>query len=362
MDYYNLKIDKIKLEKNRRIIVISDIHGGYKLFKKLLKKVSFAKKDYLFILGDVIEKGPQSFKTLRYVMKLYKRDNVFLVIGNNDLTLLDILEDKYLNEYPLHLSKNKSIYHEFAKKLNIKISLDTSISYLNSLIRKKYRNELEFFKTIPTIIETDNLLFAHASITSYEYMNSLNPFEVMKYDYFMKGDFKMPKRLIVGHYPCVYYNNFECSLLPVTDYTKNITSIDGGYMSKIGGELNALVFNNEMSLNETYYFVDDVKKVKVYSSQEFLKGKTFCVWDREEFEVLKLGNDKSLCLVNGKETFIPNDFILFYKNKYRCLDYIDDFLDVKKGEKVGLIFTYDDVSFIKKDDKLGFIKNIHLKK
>ena len=44
--------------------IMSDLHGEYRLFVALMKKIHFSTKDRLYICGDVIEKGPQSVKLL----------------------------------------------------------------------------------------------------------------------------------------------------------------------------------------------------------------------------------------------------------------------------------------------------------
>ena len=36
--------------------VVSDIHGNYDLFVKLLRKINFSKSDTMFVCGDVIDK------------------------------------------------------------------------------------------------------------------------------------------------------------------------------------------------------------------------------------------------------------------------------------------------------------------
>lgn len=38
--------------------IIGDIHGEYEQLKILLKKMNFKGEDELFILGDVVDRGP----------------------------------------------------------------------------------------------------------------------------------------------------------------------------------------------------------------------------------------------------------------------------------------------------------------
>ena len=86
-------IKKIELEKEPRILIVSDIHGNLNLFKKLLTKARYdAKEDYLFILGDFVEKGPNSLDTLHYVMELSKEKNCHVLKGNCEIIFQNIYE------------------------------------------------------------------------------------------------------------------------------------------------------------------------------------------------------------------------------------------------------------------------------
>ena len=42
------------------IYVISDIHGHYDEFMKMLKMIDFKDEDILYVLGDCIDKGSKS--------------------------------------------------------------------------------------------------------------------------------------------------------------------------------------------------------------------------------------------------------------------------------------------------------------
>ena len=46
---------------------ISDIHGCLKTFKALLTKLDFSKQDELYLLGDYIDRGPDSKGVIDYI-------------------------------------------------------------------------------------------------------------------------------------------------------------------------------------------------------------------------------------------------------------------------------------------------------
>lgn len=66
---------------------VGDIQGCYKPLKCLLKQVEFdPAKDKLLCVGDLVNRGPKSLKTLRFLKSL--GDSVQVVLGNHDLHLL----------------------------------------------------------------------------------------------------------------------------------------------------------------------------------------------------------------------------------------------------------------------------------
>ena len=74
--------------------VISDPHGEFDLFMKLIKKIGFSKDDELYILGDVIDKGPSPIRLLKYVLET---PNIKMIIGNHEYDFLKFYhsEKKY---------------------------------------------------------------------------------------------------------------------------------------------------------------------------------------------------------------------------------------------------------------------------
>ena len=60
---------------------ISDIHGEYDLFIKLLKKINFNFNDEMIILGDIIDKGEQSLKLAQFIFNM---PNMILLMGNHE--------------------------------------------------------------------------------------------------------------------------------------------------------------------------------------------------------------------------------------------------------------------------------------
>jgi len=69
--------------------VISDIHGQYDMFMELLDKIKLKETDTIYILGDVLDRGPHPIKTLR---KLMEMPNAICMVGNHEFMALECLE------------------------------------------------------------------------------------------------------------------------------------------------------------------------------------------------------------------------------------------------------------------------------
>ena len=60
--------------------IMSDIHGHYSEFRKMLKTIEFDDSDTLYIIGDIMDRGNENLKMLNYV---YLSPNIHLLMGNH---------------------------------------------------------------------------------------------------------------------------------------------------------------------------------------------------------------------------------------------------------------------------------------
>jgi serine/threonine protein phosphatase 1 len=67
---------------------MSDIHGCYEKYRQMLEKINFSENDTLYVLGDVVDRGPQPVKVLQ---DMRRRVNVRPILGNHDYTARTLL-------------------------------------------------------------------------------------------------------------------------------------------------------------------------------------------------------------------------------------------------------------------------------
>ena len=72
-----------------RTFVVSDIHGHYETFMKLLRLIDFKPEDIMYIDGDVIDRGKDGIKLIQYIMK---QENMEMFLGNHEMMMLRAIE------------------------------------------------------------------------------------------------------------------------------------------------------------------------------------------------------------------------------------------------------------------------------
>ena len=156
-----LKEEKIKIEKinendYNKIFVISDLHGQYDLFLKLLEKINLKREDLLVIMGDICDRGEKSYEIYMKCMKMIKLGyNLKFILGNHEDMLLEDLE----NDYPLRYETEFSIYRN-SKYFNKK-SME---EWYKENFFKEIKWLVKWLKNCPLIISGNESIFVHAGL------------------------------------------------------------------------------------------------------------------------------------------------------------------------------------------------------
>lgn len=214
-----LILDKSKEQAKRRF-VISDIHGCHKTFKALLSQIALKQEDLLFIVGDAVNRGPDSKSILDEILRL-KAENyqIFYLRGNHEQMILD--------------SEEKAPKH--TKRL-IRNHNNGGL-FRDGELKEKYRKLLE---DTFHYIELEDYFLVHAGFD----FDSTDPFDnprPMMYLNKFKAKRKMlkGKRVVVGHKP----KKLQKILKRIANDKRKIFIDNGCVNHHLDGQGNLLCFN-----------------------------------------------------------------------------------------------------------------------
>lgn len=71
------------------IYAMSDIHGEYGKYARMLERIGFSEEDTLYVLGDVVDRGLEPVKILQ---DMAARENVYLLKGNHEAMAVYVLK------------------------------------------------------------------------------------------------------------------------------------------------------------------------------------------------------------------------------------------------------------------------------
>ncbi|WP_432360928.1 metallophosphoesterase [Sporosarcina sp. UB5] len=330
-----IEVRKLKLDENRRMIITSDIHANLPLFQQLLEKVNYTTEDYLFINGDLCEKGPDSLSTVAFARKLSaESDRVFITKGN-----CDVVHDYVFNGVEgikNYIRQRKhSILNEMLDRHGKTLDEFATLQELGDYYQTCFGEVLDWLDALPIAYETDDLILIHAGVEDIpDWKQTSNEYALYAQAFYEKGH-QADKTVIVGHWPVVNYRaEAVSSNSPLIDLEKKIIAIDGGNQIKKDGQLNALIIEGK---EITYTYVDSLNEKTISRTYRDEMGRVGTVtYPNYELRIIQEEDYFTLCEnVNlGIEQWIKNEFIQVNKCK---TDLSTTFLSVEKGETVSVV-------------------------
>lgn len=215
-----------------RQIAISDIHGCLKTFEALLDKVAFTQSDQLFLLGDFVDRGPDSKGVIDLVWKMQKEGyDIQCLRGNHEQMLLDNLEAGELGKY----FWDQALLNSF----EVKDLSEIPVQYL------------QWMDELPYYLETEGYFLVHAGV-DFSFENPLdNTSDMMwlRYWYeYLNREWLAERVIIHGHTPQAT-ESIENQLKDLASFP--VLNIDNGcvYSSRDLGQLCAF----DMTNRELYF-------------------------------------------------------------------------------------------------------------
>lgn len=139
--------------------IIGDIHGYYQPLIALLKKLGYQNTNGVYLhptrkaifVGDLIDRGPQQVEVYRLVRKMVEHGSAQIVMGNHELNAVlwrtphPVKPQQYLRPH------NESNFRQHQ-------------TFLTQVVEHSelHKEIVEWFKTLPLWIETDQLRVIHA--------------------------------------------------------------------------------------------------------------------------------------------------------------------------------------------------------
>lgn len=132
-----------------RNIAISDIHGCRNTFYQLLDKIAFSLSDRLYILGDYVDRGPDSKGVIDLIRQLQKQGyRITCLKGNHEELVLRAANGDF----------------RFLEKWLITDGKDTMDSFGVSSCADIPAAYLQWMDALPYFLEVDNYILVHAGL------------------------------------------------------------------------------------------------------------------------------------------------------------------------------------------------------
>ncbi len=184
--------------------VISDIHGEYELFIQLLDKIRLKDSDTLYILGDVLDRGPHPVKTL---LKLMEMPNAICMVGNHEFMALECLNifmqevtDDFLEKLDIKEFENYLEWLENGGQTTIDELCALDIATRKEI--QEFLGELLVYEEI--IVAGRDYVLVHAGIANFSPDTGLDEYGIHELVW-SRPDYSIPyyedRYVITGHTP-----------------------------------------------------------------------------------------------------------------------------------------------------------------
>ncbi len=354
------KVERAALGRKRRILAISDIHGNLEYFRGVLKKAEFGPEDILFLVGDMLEKGPESLKTLRFIMELTKKYSVYPILGNCDgyHMIIDCPTPEMDEATRSYMQwRRDGTLAQMCGEAGIPVTPDMDMDVMRRALRIKMAPELDFLRSLPHVVETENFYFVHGGLPS-ENLEGLDAKACMKNDNFLGQGKSFSKYCVVGHWPVMLYGGDFVSANPVIERERRIISIDGGCVLKDDGQLNCLIIPNGFSEDFSWVYYDKFPVKTALDGQRPSERSAYFRFGDNVVEILERGEEFSKCrhVRTGYVMDILTKYLREEKNRVVCNDCSDYELEVSPGDRLSVVEETSRGCYVKKNGVSGWYR------
>ena len=347
------KIERFSPPADSRVLAVSDVHGNLPYLRGLLDSVRFSPDDTLVLVGDLLEKGPQSLDTLRYVIGLAETHRVKLVSGNCDWWAPILFElGRDADNLRYLLLKPRCLLRQMLDELGLPVGPDMDFAHAKNAALEAFPREFAFLAAAPEILETEHLIFVHGGLPAGDPAR-WSAWDCLKNDRYLSHARRCDKWQIVGHWPVMLYRENVVDANPVVDRAQRVVSIDGGCVLKDDGQLNALILPREDSEDFSFAAWDPFPTATVLTPQAASARSYYIRWGDNAVEVLDRGAEFSR--VRHRRTGYEMDVLTKYLYSDGTVNDCTDYrLPLRPGDEVKIVETTSRGYFVKHNGVSGW--------
>lgn len=145
------------LDNRNNVWAIGDVHGFYRTYSSLLEKLKLKNDDIVILLGDLIDRGPESSRVIEHVKS---SSSIFTVRGNHESMMSNAIDPENLISY----SQDANSWYRNG-------GIATISSYLKDnqdpgKVLEKVKSDIAWIETLPTEIVLEKFRLVHAGYDS----------------------------------------------------------------------------------------------------------------------------------------------------------------------------------------------------
>lgn len=140
-------------------LIVGDIHGYFDLLKQI-ETIPHWRSFRLVFLGDFIDRGPDSLKTLRYIQKMTQEKQALAIRGDHEEMFLGYLTENVSAQQLYLLNDGETTLKEF-----LGTAYDpTNIPQNQKNLKLRYGDLIAFLEKLPYFYEDSARLYVHGGI------------------------------------------------------------------------------------------------------------------------------------------------------------------------------------------------------
>lgn len=168
------------------VYAIGDVHGCHKALKTLFKAHDFQPDDLIVCLGDYVDRGPDSRRVIKYLLKKSAKHRMVFLQGNHELMMLSARQDEGKLKEWLHFGGDAVL-----KSYGIRPNSD----WADQLPQKHW----DFISNARSYYEYEDFIFVHAGLAPGIPLGQQVRHDLFWKKYFEPDAYVPGKIVICGH-------------------------------------------------------------------------------------------------------------------------------------------------------------------